>query len=531
MFAARAIPYQKTGSFTKIVVDYLNGNEELSQFFASPPTIEGIQKTIELKKSQPVDRELLVKVLRDQYKPVEAKEKVKSNIESLLSSSTFTITTAHQPNLFTGPLYFIYKILHAIKLADELSGAMPQYHFVPVYYMGSEDADFAELNHTYVAGKKLEWKKEQTGAVGRMKVDKTLIQLIDELEGQLSVEEKGKEVIGMLRRCYSNGRTIQDATFELVNELYGAYGLIVLIPDNSLLKAQMKKVFEEDIFSNRPSSIVQETSEKLGTFYDVQAHPREINLFYLENDVRERIEKRGDEFAVLNTGIVFSAEEIRKELQEHPERFSPNVILRGLYQETILPNIAFIGGGGELAYWLQLRSLFDHYQVVYPVLVLRNSFLVVEKKWSDKIRRLDLDLTDLFLPLNDLMTRIVKSQSVNQVSLNGNFEKAVDLFEQIKTQAGAIDQTLTQHVTAIKAKALKTLQELEKKMLRAEKRKFSDQQNQVGKIREALFPRDGLQERVENFSSFYAKWGQEFIEALYKNSTGLRQEFVILSQV
>ena len=124
-----------------------------------------------------------------------------------------------------------------------MTAELPQYHFVPVYYMGSEDADFAELNHTYVAGKKLEWKKEQKGAVGRMKVDKTLIQLIDELEGQLSVEKNGKEVIELLRRCYSNGRTIQDATFELVNELYGEFGLIVLIPDNSLLKAKMKKVF------------------------------------------------------------------------------------------------------------------------------------------------------------------------------------------------------------------------------------------------------------------------------------------------
>jgi bacillithiol biosynthesis cysteine-adding enzyme BshC len=443
MFAARPITYQKTGAFTKIVLDYLNGNEELRTFYALPPTIEGIKKTVEQKKLQPVDRELLVNVLREQYKQVNPNGEVLDNIQSLLSPATFTVTTAHQPNLFTGPLYFIYKILHAIRLSRELSKELPQYHFVPVYYMGSEDADFAELNHTYVAGKKVEWKKEQKGAVGRMKVDKTLLQLIDELEGQLSVEKKGQEVIDMLRRSYTNGRTIQDATFELVNELYGKFGLLVLIPDNALLKAKMKTVFEEDLFSHLPSSIVQRTSEQLDRTYGAQAHPRAVNLFYLQNDIRERIEKKGLDFVVLNTDIVFSAQEIRKELDEHPERFSPNVILRGLYQETILPNIAFIGGGGELGYWLQLRALFDHYGVVYPVLVLRNSFLVAEKKWTDKIGRLGLDISDFFMPLDDLMTKIVRDQSENRVSLNGNFEKAVELFEQIKEQAGAIDKTLT----------------------------------------------------------------------------------------
>jgi bacillithiol synthase len=232
----------------------------------------------------------------------------------------------------------------------------------------------------------------------------------------------------MLRRSYASGRMIQDATFELVNELYGSYGLVVLIPDHPMLKATMKTVFEDDLFYNRPSSIVQQTSEELGKFYDVQAHPREINLFYLEQNTRERIERRGEQFLVLNTDIAFSESEIRKELQEHPERFSPNVILRGLYQETILPNIAFIGGGGELAYWLQLKMLFEHYNIVYPLLVLRNSFLVVEKKWADKIRRLGLDVRDLFLSEDQLMKKIVEEQSANQLSLNGNLEKATELF-------------------------------------------------------------------------------------------------------
>lgn len=530
MFAAQHLPYNQTNAFTKIALDYLNASEALRPFYAELPTIEGIKETIRKKQLQPVNRQALVDVLQQHYASVETSAAVKKNIELLLSEQTFTVTTAHQPNLFTGPLYFIYKILHAIKLAADLKQQLPAFDFVPVYYMGSEDADFAELNHTYVEGKKIEWKKEQKGAVGRMVVDQTLIQLIDELEGQLIYEANGEEVIELLRRCYSKGKTIQQATFEVVNELYGHYGLIVLIADHPALKAQMKQVFEDDLFHHTPATIVEQTSAKLDEHYKVQAHPRDINLFYLKDAVRERIEKKNEQYFVVDTSLSFTEDELRKELNEHPERFSPNVILRGLYQETILPNLAFIGGGGEMAYWLQLKDLFAQYGVVYPVLVLRNSFLIVEKKWQDKIQKLGLQVADLFQPDNAIMKQIVEKYSTHAVSLNGNFEKAEQLFEQLKTQAGAVDVTLVKHVAAIEARSLKTLQELEKKMLRAEKRKFSDQQRQVQAIKAVLFPGNGLQERKENFSGFYAKWGKGFIEALYKNSLSLEQEFTILSQ-
>ncbi|MBD0352490.1 MAG: bacillithiol biosynthesis BshC, partial [Flavisolibacter sp.] len=168
--------------FSKIVVDYLEGNEQLQPFYLHPPTLEGINQAIHQKQQQKIDRTLLVQVLQDQYKGKEQGEAVKQNIEALLSPDTFIVCTAHQPNLCTGPLYFIYKILHAIKLAAYLHRQLPHYKFVPVYYMGSEDADLAELNHFTIEGKRYEWQTDQKGAVGRMKVDKKLITLLDELE-------------------------------------------------------------------------------------------------------------------------------------------------------------------------------------------------------------------------------------------------------------------------------------------------------------------------------------------------------------
>ena len=395
--------------------------------------------------------------------------------------------------------------------------------------MGSEDADFAELNHTYVGGKRLEWEKAQSGAVGRMLADKKLVQLINELEGQLSVEPYGNEVIGILRKSYAEGKTIQSATFEVVNELFGRFGLVVLIPDNAQLKRKMLPVFIDDIFNQTPSLLAENTSKEIDKIYNSQAHPREINLFYLKEDIRERIIKRGDTFLVHNTDIAFSEKEIRAELDAHPERFSPNVILRGLYQETILPNIAFIGGGGELAYWLQLQSIFQQYNVVYPVLVLRNSFAVIEDKWQSLIDKLGITSEQLFLPELELLNLIIENEG-RKPQLNEQLAQVEGVYNALTAMASGIDATLIQHIAALKTKTIKGLNNLEKKMLRAERKKSAAAGAQIHKIKMHLFPNKGLQERVENFSSLYAKWGSHFIDMLYNHSLTLEQQFVMLTE-
>jgi bacillithiol synthase len=527
MFASQLIPYGQTNSFTKIVIDYLNGAKELKLFYANSPSYEGILQAIKEKKKHFIDRTVLVQELEKQYVAVTAHSAVTSNLQLLKKENTFTVCTAHQPNLFTGPLYFMYKILHAIKLASSLKQKFPENDFVPVYYMGCEDADFAELNHTYVSGKKIEWEKIQSGAVGRMIVDKSLIQLIDELKNQLYAEPNVDEIIDLLKRCYTNGKDIQTATFEVVNELYGQYGLVVLIPDNPVLKRLMLSVFEQDIFQQTSSNIVEKTSASLEQHYKVQANPREINLFYLKGNIRERIIRTDKGFSINNTDIEFTGDELKTELQQYPDRFSPNVILRGLFQETILPNIAFIGGGGELAYWLQLKDLFSHYKVPFPVLVLRNSFLIIEKKWQEEMKKIGADEKDIFLPEQELLDLLIEKQG-RKPQLNGELNRVEEVYAHLDNLASAIDATLSQHIAALKAKTIKQLQGLEKKMMRAERKKQEVTRNKVSKIKSALFPLYGLQERVENFSSFGAKWGRSFIDEVLFNSLSLEQEFCVL---
>lgn len=523
------LAYGQTGYFSKIVVDYINQAPALQPFYKFPVSMEGISAAIKTRQQQPGNRSLLVQELTRQYSQLPSHHLVQQNIQKLLSDRTFTICTAHQPCIFTGNLFFVYKILHAVKLADECKAAMPELDFIPVYYMGSEDADLDELGKIWLNGEQLAWDTKQTGAVGRMNT-KGLDTLVYRIEGELSVLPFGKDLVALLRECYLGSTDIATATLKLVHALFAEYGVIVLLPDNPELKKVMIPVFEEDLFEQKSSSIVEQSIQALSKNYKVQANPREINLFYLKDNIRERFEREGEQWKVVNTDISFSKDELKKELYEHPERFSPNVILRGIFQETILPNIAFIGGGGELAYWLEFKDLFNYHKVPYPLLILRNSFLIIEEKWKEKIEKIGFAEKDIFKSQQALLNDLVKRESQQQVTLLEEVNNADEYYGHLKSIAGSIDETLVTHVTALQTRALKSLLGLEKKLLRAEKKKFEDQNRQIVNIKSALFPQDSLQERIDNFMPYYGKWGKNFIHIIFENSLTTEQQFVILTE-
>ncbi len=523
------LPYETTGYFSKIVTDYLNQSDLLKIFYEFAPTLDGAKKAVAARKNFQTDRVLLVNTLKEQYKGIAISQKVTANIELLLQENVYTITTAHQPNIFTGPLYFIYKIMHAIKLAEELSNSIPEAKFIPVYYMGSEDADIDELGFINVGSQKLQWETKQTGAVGRMKVDKQFIQIIYSIEGQIGVLPFGNSLVELFKSCYILGKTIQQATLELVNHLFADYGVVVIIPDSVALKASFIPIIEKELKEQFSHSIVKKSASELSINYKVQAAGRDINLFYLINDKRERIELINGEYQVQNLSLVFSESEILSELYSNPERFSPNVILRGLFQETILPNIAFIGGGGELAYWLELKNVFNVISVPYPVLVLRNSFLFIDKTQQEKLNKLEIKKEDLFFKTQQLIDDKVKAISENKIELTKEIKETIALYNRVALLADKIDASLIDHVQSLKAKAVKKLSGVEKKMLRAEKEKFTNISNQITQLKLSLFPNESLQERHDNISIFYSKYGIEWMNIIYNCSKGLNQQFGIIS--
>lgn len=528
-FTAEWISYDSTNAFSALAIDYLHQHTTLQPFYKYNPGLDGIGRAIEERKTFNTNRKNAVAALKTQYQGIDVCEKVTFNIEKLADTSTFTICTAHQPNLFTGYLYFIYKIVHAIKLADELNAAYPQYHFVPVYYMGSEDNDLEELNHIYLNGDKLTWETNQTGAVGRMHT-KGLDAFIHRISGELSVLEHGQELVDLLKSCYCQSSSVQEGTLKFVNSLFENYGLLVLIADNAALKKEMIKVFEDDLLQHTPAAIVKQTAAELSKHYHAQVNPRDINLFYMKDGIRERIIKNGDQFEINNTNTRFSSNEILNELHSYPERFSPNVVLRGLFQETILPNVAFIGGGSEIAYWLELKEMFAHYKVPYPVLIQRNSFLIVEQKMTRLMEKLQLSAEDIFKDEALLLNNIIKARSTLQLTLEKETGQLAAFYNHIRLLTNQVDITLTEHVNALETKAEKALKNLEKKMLRAEKNKYAALTAQLRKLKSGLFPNNTLQERVENILPYYARYGKAFIDMLYEHAPTFDKKFGVLRE-
>jgi bacillithiol biosynthesis cysteine-adding enzyme BshC len=526
---AHHIPYPDTGYFADIVLHYLEQKASIASFYRYAPDVEGVRKAISDRTHHAYLRKELVTALKQQYSGSKLSDAVSRNLELLAGENTFTITTAHQPNIFTGPLYFIYKIVHAIKLADTLSKEFPANHFVPVFFMGSEDADIDELGHFVVEGKKYEWKTMQTGAVGRMKVDKELLALIGELQGQLDVLPFGEEIVSVFKKAYQQGRTIQQCTLELVNELFGQYGLIVLVPDDPALKKLFQPVVEKELKEQFSHQAVEQTITALSKHYKVQAGGRALNLFYLIDDKRERITFDNSKYKAAQLQLEFTETEILKELSDHPERFSPNVILRGVFQEMILPNIAFIGGGGEIAYWLELKKVFEDAGVPYPILVLRNSFLLMRPEQQALLADLGFSLNDFFKKPEVLLNELALRESANKLSLAEEAGELNSFYQQLHEAAIAVDITLGDHVNMLQARALKRMADLEKKMLRAEKKKFEAEKRKIQKLKHVAFPNGNLQERVENISGFYAREGRSLIDKILQHSLGLEQQFTVIT--
>ena len=528
-FNATQIPYQATGLFSPLVRDYINGKETALDYVNYAPSIDGIEKAIAARNNFKVNRSLLVEVLKAQYASVPSTKAVNENVESLLKENTYVITTAHQPNIFTGPLYFFYKIIHAIQLAADLKKQFPQNNYIPVYYMGSEDADIDEVGSFYLGGDKLQWTTKQTGAIGRMKVDDALIGLLKNMEGYWSVKPQGKDAFNALVGAYKKGVTINEATLSLVHSYFGQYGLVVIQPDDAKLKSCLIPVMEKELLTQFSHKTLQPTLEKLRGQYHVQTEGRAINLFYLKDNLRARIELTEGVYTIIDTDITFTKDEMIAELHAHPERFSPNVILRGVYQETILPGITFIGGGGELAYWMELKDVFKEAGVHYPLLQLRNSFLFINAKMSKQWNELGFELTDLFKTSLELEVAYVKAHAQHNLSLEASIEAMKTLYTQIQNQAVKVDATLGDHTMNLSVQSVKKLGELEKKILKAEKKKQAIAIERIQHIKKQLFPENSLQERVDNFAEWVGEYGWSWVEAVLNNSNTLQQSFTILT--
>lgn len=505
----------ETNLLPPLILDYLSGSENLKKWYSYEPTPENFLHQIEQKKHNYINRKILSEVLQSQYSKLQKSEQLSINLSLVCNENTYTVTTAHQTNVFTGPLYYIYKILHVIKLSDELKKLYPQYNFLPIYWMGSEDHDFEEINHIFLSGDKIEWKNNIGGVTGRLNPN-SLVEPLSVIKTALENEPYLHEIIHLFEYGYKNYTSLSDATRYILNELFGNYGLIVVNADEPKLKQLITKVIKDELTNEVVYNSTLETISYLEQEgYKVQAKPRAINLFYLENNLRERIVYNDSGFyEVLNINLKFSKKEILQLAESQPEKFSPNVFLRPLYQETVLPNLAYVGGSGELSYWLEQKNIFQYFKVSFPLLMLRNSFLLVDLATQKKLQKLNLPITDFLLNEDSLVKKYIE---LNSDLPSFDFEKNElrKLFHTIKEKAVTVDATLQATVDAHLKQALNNLENLEKKITKAEKNKQDVAINQLKSVRQKFMPNNTFQERHENILSFYSKYGNKLLNDLY----------------
>ena len=504
------IPYSKTKQFSNLVIDYLANDEKLKPFISDFPTIDSFEKQIAEKKNHTIDRGVLVKVLKEQNFNFPLSVASNSNINLLKSEETFTVTTGHQLCLFTGPVYCIYKIISIINLAEELKEKYPTNNFVPVFWMAAEDHDFQEINHINLFGKKIVWDSKQTGAVGRMSLD-GFESVLMELKEVLGETENAKKLVSLFENAYLKHKNLADATRFLVNELFGKFGLVIIDGDDKKLKQQFVPIIKKDVLQNGFVTAIKQNSKSLAKDYKVQAFVRDINFFKLTKGNRELIKE----------------EIAQKEIEENPENFSPNVLLRPLYQETILPNIAYVGGGAEVGYWMQLKTAFKQENIPFPILVLRNSAMLINDKQKQKIESLGFEINDLFSAIDELKKQYVLSNSKEDITLNIEKCELEELYNKLLLKTN--DKGLQASFNASHQKQLKSFEKFEQKLIRLEKKKHENALNTISKIKQQLFPENCLQERFDNFIPFYLKEGENFIEMLKDNLDPLDTNFVVLS--
>lgn len=520
-----AVPYRATGRFSPLVLDYLDAAPALREFYRWSADADGLHAAMQARTFDPHVRKVLCDALDRQYAGMEIRPEVRANLDRLRKPNTLTVTTGHQLCLFTGPLYVPFKIIDVIRLARELSSA--QRDVVPVFWMATEDHDRAEIDHTWINDVKVQWPGEAAGAVGRLKLD-GIEAVLDQVDALLGPGSHADEMRALLRRCYRPEFDLAKATRLFVDALFGRFGILILDADDRALKAVFTPLMREELLNQVAERSVHYADAKLAAHYSVQAHARDINLFYLSPGQRSRIELRGDLYQVLDGGPSFTLDQLLAELDQHPENFSPNVLLRPVYQEAILPNIAYVGGGGELAYWFQLKWLFQALQVPMPVLLLRTSAAFLGEKDAKRLADLGLTVEQIFRPIEELEVELAKKNASFDTSLAEERKQMERFYADLTARAKSADPTLEKAVAAVAKRAANGADAMERKLVRAAKREQEDKLEQLHRVHHHVFPGGGLQERRDNFIPFLVNEGSAFLDRLLAELDPLDVRFKVL---
>ncbi len=477
--------------------NYVAEDPSLRTFYTEPPSISGILNKARSIQFDTSSRETLVKVLLKQNDSISLHPAALAGIHSLKESGTYTVCTGHQVCLLGGPMYFALKILSVIRLAEELNLQNAGMKFVPLFWMHTEDHDAEEIASVSLFGKKIRWETKQEGATGRFSLS-DIASFISEVLSVFGTSPGATELEALIKRAYDEKNNLATATRIFVNELFGKYGLVILDPDDKKLKEQFIPVVKEELMKHSGFKIVSQTNERLKKLgYEPQVRPREINLFDL-NGKRERVTDGNKYISQADT---------------HPEIFSPNVVLRSIYQQRILPNVAYVGGPAEISYWLQYKELHEHFHVAFPVLVPRNSVVLLDANTAAQLTEMGLSPAEMLLSEEELKRKYL-SNSGKATEITEELGLLEDLIGKLAGRAKSVDPALESHVRSEGKKMKKLLDGIREKIHRSVVKKEEINLARISKIKGKLFPGNVSHERVGSFLQYYLSDGDSFFDNL-----------------
>jgi len=490
---AQQFPDLEFRKLNELIHAFCAKNPSVREFFECDSQLDEIAKAAINRKFATSHYEALSAVLREQYRSIMPIEAVEENLNSFIHGNAITVTTGHQLCLLGGPAYFFYKILSTIKLAQQLQPLVPNRKIVPVFWMASEDHDWEEINHTYVNGTRLDWQTQQHGPVGRFSLD-GFADVLGIWMDSIVDENLRSTLIPIWNRAMQ-AKTWADLTKSWVHECFGEWGLVVINGDDARLKKLFVPILKRELLEGVAFYHVSQTNGKLRERgYHVQVNPREINLFYLGAQSRVRIERIDNTWHTVDHLRTWNEEGLCGELEEHPENFSPNVLLRPLYQETVLPNVAYVGGPGELAYWLQLRQLFHECEVPMPALVLRDSAIILSPTACKRLSKLGLNAEHVLREKPELVALLAGERP----DFSTEKEELLHLYEKLAQRIATVDPTLKATALAEAQRMLTGVDQLQAKTWKAIKTKEEQKLTTLDKLWDEIYPSNNWQERSHN---------------------------------
>lgn len=520
MFPLR-IPFSRIPSVPLQIRDLLKN---------TPDLLAGIPEQILKKKASYPDsnRQLLVSEIRKQYEGIQLCKEQEKNLQLLEESSTFTVCTGHQLNLATGSVFFIYKILQTIKTAKELSNKYPETPVIPIFWMATEDHDFEEIRSFQTLERRYSVSAPHGGPVGRILLED--LHFLCKIEQDFQKEPFGKEIIKMLKEAYLSGRSLSLAIRHLCQKLFGKMGLLCLDGDSHALKRAASFIFARELKENLTYNVSQpDTQRILKDYGKLQVNPREINLFYMETPSRQRIEKTGIEgYRLVETGDKFSEKQMQEVLEKNPEKISPNALLRPVYQEFILPNLAYIGGNAEVVYWQELPLVFQALEIPFPLVIPRNSILfLAEKHWRWAKER-NINPEDLILlDKRNFANRYLDPHPELEQELDKMQQIWEENFASLLQKASSTAPMFGDMVRAEKARQTRSLLRMKKRLARAERIRQKDRYQSLENLYENWHPTGIWQERLLNFSEFYRLKGADWLIEVYEILNPHKAELII----